>query len=132
MSRTIIKIPFSDYQQANDVIRSMLSSRGFKERFQDGNQYWQKGQGFLSAPMCLQFDFSETEITVQAWISNLGVESDLSGLVGVVPKRQLLEVIELLKHHICQQVTATKFCIHCGKPVNAGSAFCANCGNKVQ
>ena len=131
MSRTIVKVPFSDYQQANDVIRNTLSGRGFKERFQDGRQYWQKGQGFWTAPMYLQFDFSETEITIQAWISNFGIEMDLSGIYGVVPKRQLLETVELLKHHIQQRGNAAKYCISCGKLVNEGSAFCSNCGNKI-
>lgn len=100
MSRTTIKIPFSDYQQANDAIRGILSGRGFEEHFQEGSLYWQKGVGFFSAPQCMKFNFSETEITIQAWISNFGVESDLSGWVGLVPKRQLLEIIQLLKMNI--------------------------------
>lgn len=97
MSRTVLKIPYSDYQQANAAIRNVLINHGFTERFQEGSVYWQKGIGFFSAPRCLKFEFSENEITISAWISNFGVESNLSGVIGVVPKRQLLEVIQLIK-----------------------------------
>ena len=102
MSRTVLKIPFSDYQQANLAIRNVLSSHGFVERFHEGSVYWQKGMGFFSAPKCIKFEFSETEITISAWISNFGVESALSGFVGIVPKRQLLEIIQLIKMNVEQ------------------------------
>lgn len=97
MSRTTLKIPFTDYEKSNEGIRQILYSRGFKERFSTDGVYWQKGVGFFSSPKMIRFDFGENEITVSAWISNFGVESDLNGVFGMVPKKELLEIIQIIK-----------------------------------
>ena len=100
MARTTLKIPYTDYEQANKTIREILFSQGYSERFKDGSVYWQRGTGVATAPQCLQFNFSETEITISGWISNLGKECALSGIFGMVPKKKVLETIQILKMNI--------------------------------
>lgn len=100
MSRTILKIPFSDYEQANTTIRTILTGRGFNERVDNDGVYWQKGNGFRSAPKYVKYEFSEKEITLQSWISNFGIEMNLSGIYGTIPKRELLEIIQQIKFSV--------------------------------
>ena len=99
MSRTIIKVPYSDYQKTNDMIQMILREKRFKEKIQDGRAYWQKG-GFWAAPQCVQVDFSETEVTISAWVLQFGAESDLTGIVAIAAKKPLLELLEILKYKI--------------------------------
>lgn len=99
MSRTVIKAPYSDYQKTNDMIQATLREKRFKEKVQNGKVYWQKG-GFWVAPQCVQVDFSETEVTISAWVIQFGAESDLTGFVAIAAKKPLLELLQILKYKI--------------------------------
>jgi len=49
---------------------------------------------------CLKIDFSENQITISAWITPfLGGEEEysLEGFSAIIPKKQLLSVIEQIK-----------------------------------
>lgn len=97
MSRTIVHIPYSDQQQADAAIRGLLLNRGFRMRADNNGLYWQKGVGFWVAPRYVKYDFYQNEILLQAWITNLGVETDLNGMVGAVPKKELKEIVQIIQ-----------------------------------
>lgn len=97
MSRTIIRIPYADQQQADTAIRGLLLNRGYQLRADNNGLYWQKGVGFWVAPRYLKYDFYQNEIVIQAWITNLGVECALNGMVGMVPKKELQEILQIIQ-----------------------------------
>lgn len=91
------KIPYADRNTAEPAVRHVLASNRFKEVTKKGEVIWKKG-GFWTAAQCLKLEFGPQEMNLYGWVRNFGMaESDLSGVVGIIPKKQLLNVIEQIK-----------------------------------
>lgn len=99
MARTIIKLSFSDFAKAENNIIQILLTNNFRQTIINSETVWKKG-GTLMGGQCLKIDFLEKHITVSAWITPfLGGEEEygLEGFSAIVPKKQLLGVIEQIK-----------------------------------
>ena len=99
MGRTIIKINFSDFTNSENNINQILYANNFRQTIINSEVVWKKG-GTLMGGQCLKIDFSETQITISAWITPfLGGEEEfnLDGFSALIPKKQLLSVIEQIK-----------------------------------
>ena len=99
MARTIIKLNFSDFTRAENNIKQILYTNNFKQTIINSEVVWKKG-GALIGGQCLKIDFSENQITISAWITPfLGGEEEysLEGFSAIIPKKQLLSVIEQIK-----------------------------------
>lgn len=99
MARTIIKLNFSDFTRAEKNIKQILYANKFKQTIINSKTVWKKG-GTLMGGQCLEIVFSENQITISAWITPfLGGEEEynLKGFSAIIPKKQLLSVIEQIK-----------------------------------
>ena len=99
MGRTIIKIPFVDFKRAEDSIHRVLYGNKFKQTMVNSEIIWKKG-GTVLGGQCLKIEYSEKEVVVSAWITPfLGGEEefDLESVGALIPKQQLLSVIEQIK-----------------------------------
>lgn len=103
-SRTVVTIPYHcTLDEAQQKASVFLTGSGFKQTtIPTGELVWKKGTGMMTAMQFLKLDYAPDEITLSAWIqagvgSLTGGEMPLTGVVGAVPKRQLLGVIERLK-----------------------------------
>ena len=99
MARTIIKLNFSDFIRAENNIKQILYANHFKQTIINAEAVWKKG-GALMGGQCLKIDFSENQATISAWITPFldgDEEYGLEGFSAIVPKKQLLSVIEQIK-----------------------------------
>ena len=99
MGRTIIKLPFSDFKRAEDGIYRVLYGNKFKQTIVKSETIWKKG-GTLMGGQCIKIEFSEKEIVISAWITPfIGGENEYDLEIGgaIIPKQQLLNVIEQIK-----------------------------------
>ncbi|MCI8282361.1 MAG: hypothetical protein HFI76_11845 [Lachnospiraceae bacterium] len=104
MARTSMKIVYKcTFEQAQNKVTNILSGKGFKTTtIKTGETVWKKGTGLMTAMQFIKVDYSEKEILLSAWIqagvgSMGGGEMDLSGIVGALPKKQLMKVLEEMK-----------------------------------
>lgn len=104
MARTSIKTSYNcSYEEAERKINSILSQKGFKmTTLKTGEKVWKKGTGLMTAMQFVKVDFSQNEFIMSAWVqagigSVGGKEMDLTGVVGALPKKQLMKVLEEIK-----------------------------------
>ena len=104
MARTSMTIPYScSLDEAQEKISSILSKKKFKmTTIKTGENVWKKGTGLMTAMQFVKVDFGQNECVLSAWIqvglgSVGGGEMDLTGVVGALPKKQLMKVLEEIK-----------------------------------
>ena len=98
MSRTIIRVPSENPGQNELAIRQKLEAEGFKEKTTATETYWQQGLGIATAPKYIKVEYGAQEIVISAWVRGFGLmESNLSGFVGIIPKKELQGVVDRLK-----------------------------------
>ena len=71
----------------------------FKNQEKNGEEYWKKGTGLMTAMQFIKLEFSDGALTLSAWVqagigSFGGSEMDLSGVTAAIPKKSLMNVIE--------------------------------------
>lgn len=99
MSRTTFELNFSNFTKAENNIKQLLLVNGFKQTIVNSETIWKKG-GTLLGGQCLKFSFSENRVVLSAWITpflNGDEEYNLDGFGAIIPKKQLLSVIEQIK-----------------------------------
>ena len=103
MSRSTFNIGYNrPFGEVQNNINNVLVQNGFKKTNINSEEVWKKGTGLLTAMQFIKIEFSENELIVSAWIK-VGVgsltagEQDLSGVVGAVPKKSLMKVVEKIK-----------------------------------
>ncbi len=106
MARTIFKIEFSNFKTAEHTCKTILISNNFKRTLVKSEQIWKKGGTFMGG-QCIKIDYSENHIILSAWITPFfGGEEEYSieGLSAIIPKKQLLNVIEQIKLAILEEI----------------------------
>ena len=96
MPRTTIKIECKDPRITNQKINNILSLRGYKLINKKGENVWENGMGLLAAEKYIKVEFNENTLILSGWIKTTMPEreEDLNGMVGVIPKKQILKVIK--------------------------------------
>ncbi len=103
MARTIINLNYNcSFDEAFNKISSVLVQNGFKKQERNGEEFWKKGSGIMTAMQFIKVDFSEGEVIISAWVQSGigslgGSEMDLTGFVAAAPKKSLMKVIEKIK-----------------------------------
>ncbi len=99
MGRTTIKTTYCDLHQTNAQIQKILLSHNYKQINENGEQVWKCGVGFWTAMKYIKIEFAENNgLLISGWIRPmLGSEQDLNGVVGALPKKQVLNVIQELQ-----------------------------------
>ncbi|MBQ7293849.1 MAG: hypothetical protein IJW79_08930 [Clostridia bacterium] len=99
MPRTKFTFTFSNFEKAESMITQILTSKGFQQKIINSELIWKKG-GALMGGQCLKIDYSDNHIDVFGWLTpSLGSNQEfaLTGLTGVIPRKQLLGTIEQIK-----------------------------------
>ena len=99
MKRTTFEFDFHDFEKAENEVKQILRFSGFKQEIVNSEIIWKKGGTFVGG-QCLKIDYSENKIVISAWITPFlgGTEEfNLDSITGVLPKKQLLSVIEQIK-----------------------------------
>ncbi len=95
MPRTVIRVPFTaNFETVNQTVTSILLSEGFSEKNINGEACWKKGTGAATAMQYVKVEYTQNELVLSGWIqaglgSVAGSEMDLTGFVGMVPKKAL-------------------------------------------
>ena len=104
MARTSMTIPYScSLEEAQEKISSILAKKKFKmATIETGENVWKKGTGMMTAMQFVKVDFWQDECVLLAWVQVgfgiiVGGEMDLTGVVGALPKKQLMKVLEEIK-----------------------------------
>lgn len=99
MARTIFKLNYSNFEISENKIKEILYNNDFKETIINSETVWKKG-GMIMGGQCLIIEFSENQITISAWITPFLGGTDeyaLDGFSAIIPKKQLLSIIEQIK-----------------------------------
>jgi hypothetical protein len=110
MSRTIMRVPFSaNWEAVNSTVTSILLDEGFKEKDINGEKCWKKGTGMATAMQYVKVEYTQNELVLSGWLqagvgSLAGPEMDLTGVVGIIPKKALKKRLD----KIAQAVSALR------------------------
>lgn len=99
MPRTTIQVNCGEVSRANAIAASILSSNKYIQVNENGENVWKCGKGFLTAMKYIKLEFSgEHTLLISGWIRSVGGgEQDLSGVVGAIPKKQILNVMQKIQ-----------------------------------
>lgn len=104
MSRSTFTIPYKcTLEEAQERVTTLLRKKGYKEKIlKNGEKVWKKGSGLLTAMQFIKPEYSDKAVILSGWIqAGLGAiggkEMNLSGFVGGLPKKLVLNVIEEIK-----------------------------------
>ena len=85
------------------LVEAILQSKDLQPKETKSDEHvWKNGIGLLTAMKFVKTEYSSDKIQLSAWIQtgvgNIGgKEMDLTGVVGAIPKRQLMKIIEEIK-----------------------------------
>ena len=98
MSKSVFVVPCQNPAYTDGQIRQILQRHKYKETQVNGQKAWCLG-GFWAARKWVQFEYRPGQLVIYGWINSFSYwgESDLKGVVGVLPKQQLLSMIEQIK-----------------------------------
>ena len=95
MSRTVVNMNYRNFQGLQERIFGLLQSRGYKNIIENNENVWKCGVGFWTAMKYVKIEYAPNNtLVVSGWIRPvMGSEKDLSGTVGLVPKKQVMNLI---------------------------------------
>lgn len=106
MPRTTIRVPFSaNWEDVNKIVVNILLSEGFHEKNIGTEVCWKKGTGLATGMQFVKVEYTQNELVLSGWIqagigSVTGSEMDLSGVVGMIPKKQLRKRLDKIAQAI--------------------------------
>lgn len=101
--RSEVYLPCStDPKTALAKAEEILSENRFAPKDYNGEQVWKKGTGMMTEMQVVKLGVFDDYLGVQAWtlvgIGNAGLrEKSLDGIVGAIPKKMLLNVVEKIR-----------------------------------
>lgn len=104
MARTTIKLHTVEGFDVRRVIATfsqIVADYGYEEKVIKGEPCWSKGDGVIAKQQNFGFVIGQGEILLQAWMNDVITgESDLEGIVAVVPKKKMKGILEELENQI--------------------------------
>ncbi len=99
MARTVMQFSCSNAQLAAQKISTILAANNYKPIIEKGENVWKCGVGFWTAMKYVKFEFaSENTVVVSGWIrAVIGGECDLNGTAGMIPKKQVLKILNQIQ-----------------------------------
>ena len=99
MARTIITTKYTTFEGLQDRLFSLLQSKGYKNITENNENVWKCGVGFWTAIKYIKIEFAENNtLLISGWIRPMaGSEQDLNGIIGALPKKQVINVIRELQ-----------------------------------
>ena len=106
MARTTITITAVDGFNVQEVIKTfsqIVESYGYKEKMIKDEPCWSKGDGVIAKQQNFGIVIGQREILLQGWMNDAVTrESDLEGMVAVIPKKKMKELLNVLQMKIGQ------------------------------
>lgn len=96
MSRTTIEIPMNtnNIDEVLQIVATKMSAAGFQQKNVDNETAWIKGDGMIMKMQCLGTIFTGKSVIIQGWMKDaITGESNLDGLVAILPKRKMKKII---------------------------------------
>ncbi len=102
MSRTRIEVCCTDVEAAKKEITRILVRNNYDPISENGEVVWKCGAGFWTAMKYIKFGIFEINgintVILFGWIRPvLGSEQSLDGILGIIPKKQVLGVIKKIQ-----------------------------------
>lgn len=97
MARSTFRFTFKSFDETEKAINSLLITKNYKTKLENGETVWYKGLEFPTGAKTLKIEYSERVVTIYAWISTGFSEMDLSGIAAMLQKKQLLNVVTQIK-----------------------------------
>ncbi|MBR3643437.1 MAG: hypothetical protein IKN57_08025 [Parasporobacterium sp.] len=97
MSRTMMRARLNNksVDEAISVFEAMMAANGYRHIEYKGEEMWSSGDPVLSGMRCFTYMFEENTMVIQGWIKDvLGIESDLNGFAGMLPKKKMKKILE--------------------------------------
>ncbi len=161
MPRTIRDYPFNgDPNEIFQSISGYLASEGYTYKVFQGENVFQKGEGWTTGPTFFKITFFPNVIRLEAWMKyavlpgTYAGEIDLDSFVGIAVKGPLKERYRYIENMILNygvqpqyqqpqyqqpqqylnvqsQQSIAVFCTNCGARLEQGQNFCISCGASV-
>ena len=102
MSRTIIQLKCENPSQSEEVIKNILKSYNYELKQNDGEEFYQCGVGFLTAPKFIKYTFNGDILTLEGWVRAFafGGESELKGFLAGVPKKSCRKTLDDIQNNL--------------------------------
>ena len=102
MSRSCYSFFYTSFDQAKRIIETELKSDGYKNVNENGENVWKNGMGFLTAMKYIKIEFVENrKVNIYGWVRPMASpEQNLDGIVGALPKKQVLKTINKIGNAI--------------------------------
>ena len=96
MARTTIQVRYTNFEGLQERLAALLHSRGYKSITENNENVWKCGIGFLTAMKYIKIEFAaDHTLLISGWIRVVaGGEQDLTGFVGALPKKQVMNLIQ--------------------------------------
>ncbi len=102
MSRSCFSFNYTSFEKTKSAIETELTNDGYTNKNENGENVWKCGMGMLTAMKYIKIEFSgNQEVKIYGWIRPIAAsEQSLEGIVGALPKKQVLKIIEKIKDSI--------------------------------
>lgn len=139
MARHIRVFPIVDAPEKTfPQIQQYLTKKGFRRVTRDGEDVFQKGDGFWVAPRFVKVTYFGGYVRLEAWIDAMGAEHGLEGFVGAAAKGPIKKASAYIEQVLTRpgegyepqaatQEQAGEYCAKCG--ARLGQRYCASCGH---
>ena len=96
MARTTFISKCRSFEYAKPIILNTLAREGFSFVLENNEKVWKCGNGHWVSMKYLKFEFvNNTTVHITGWVkSTIGPEQNLDGVIGGLPKKQLLKIIK--------------------------------------
>ncbi len=102
MSRTTYQYYYHDFYTTHGRLVAYLQQKGYQYIIENNEYVWKKGVGFWTAIKYVKIEYAPNNIVaISGWIRMVAdKERDLSGFIGMVPKKQLQNLLDELRTQI--------------------------------
>lgn len=99
MARTTFVCKCRSIAHAESVIPQILTAEGYSQILENGETVWKCGNGAWVSMKYIKIEFADdTTAHITGWVkSTIGPEQNLDGVIGGLPKKQALKVIDRLR-----------------------------------
>lgn len=102
MARTTFICKCRSISHADATIARILTEEGYSLILENGETVWKCGNGAWVSMKYIKIEFADdTTAHITGWVkSTIGPEQNLDGVIGGLPKKQTLKVIDRLRSAI--------------------------------
>lgn len=99
MARTTFISPCKSISHADPIIHDMLTREGFELILENNEKVWKCGNGAWISIKYVKIEYADDKtVHITGWVkSTVGPEQNLDGVIGGLPKKQLLNFIHKLQ-----------------------------------